>query len=720
MLKFHTLGVRQKILLAFGAACMTVVIFTGVVTELQLVSIERSARLEARNLAMSMAYAAASRLGTLQQYIEGLDGIYKRDIFVVDTHKKTIADVVPSEIGEPYADDPDNEVGRTIADGQVRMFVEKSGQHPGSAKQIVVPIHQGGRAGAPIVGAVVLEYSNIQDELLRDSLTQIYVVAGAGLLCVVLIGVCGNGLGVSILNRLKRFQSGVERIAGGHYDVRLPVSVHDEIGVLQTAFNVMAEDLAANRDQLTLEMENTRAAARQVEHLAHHDKLTNLANRALFSRLLERALLDARRHGRHLAVMFVDLDRFKNINDTLGHDAGDELLREVAARLLSTLRASDLVARLGGDEFVILLSDVADEQGLATVAQQLLAAVAQPCVIQGQEFRVTASIGISTFPIDGIDEPTLMKHADIAMYRAKEEGKNTFAFYAEEFNKHSVERLAFESSLRHALEAGQFEVHYQPKVDCHDGCMTGVEALLRWSHPDLGMVPPVKFIPIAEETGLIVPLGRWVLETACRQQVAWRRLGMPPLRMAVNLSTRQFDDDNLLADVKAVIAATGIDPACLEIEITESMLVRDARRATEVLTAFKALGIRLSVDDFGTGYSSLSNLKRFPVDTIKVDRSFIRDLSSDHEDQAIAQAIISMGRTLGMTVIAEGVETHEQVEFLRVWGCDEIQGFYYSKALPAQAIAELVKAHPSGVLPGKDVVQVLRTRSPDSAFMAMM
>jgi len=717
MRKIGDIGVRPKIMLTFAAACLTVVALTATVTKLQFIAIERSAELEARHLATSMAYAAALHPQGLQRYIQGLDGLYKRDILFVDTHKKTIADVVPTDLGKTYSDDPDNEVGRTLADGQVRMFVEKTGPHPDAAKLIVVPIYQSGQAGTPIVGAVVLEYSNIQEELQRASQWQIYSAAAAGLVCMLLIGVFGNRLGTSLLKRLKRFQTGVERIAEGHYDVRLPVSANDEIGVLQATFNTMAQDLAASRAKLLVEREKEMAAARQIEHLAYHDELTGLANRALFSRLLQQSLLEARRYSRPLAIMFVDLDRFKNINDTLGHGAGDELLKEMAARLKATLRASDAVARLGGDEFVILLPGVADMDGLAAAAQKILAAVGRSYAAEGQEFRVTASIGISMFPVDGIDEPTLMKHADIAMYQAKEEGKNTFAFYADELNKHSVERLAFESSLRRALEENQFEVHYQPKVDCQSGQMTGVEALLRWRHPDLGMVPPSQFIPIAEETGLIVALGKWVLETACRQQVAWCRSGLPTLRMAVNLSARQFGDESLLKDVSHVLSSTGIDPAQLEIEITESMLMRNVKRATEVLQAFKALGIRLSVDDFGTGYSSLSNLKRFPVDTIKVDRSFIRDLPSDEEDKAIANAIIAMGRTLGLTVVAEGVETHAQMAFLRDGGCDEIQGFYYSKAVPAAGIAELVRTHPFAILSGRDVVQTPRARSPDSAFM---
>ena len=712
-----TMSVRLKIMMTFAAACVTIIMFTLAVTRLQLSAVERSSQLEAKNVAQSMAYNAATQPQSLQRYVEGMDTLYRRDLFIVDTHRKTIADIVPSEIGDTYADDPGDEVGRTISDGQVRMFVEISAQHPGGARQIVVPIRKDGRVEGSIAGAVILEYSNIYDELLHASMWELYAVAAAGLFSALLVGIFGVRLGNSISARLTHLQAGVERVASGQYDARLAVDARDEIGALQASFNVMATDLSASRTNLLAKMEEEKASAQKIEHLAYYDNLTGLANRALFSRLLAHELLEARRYNRQLAVMFVDLDRFKNINDTLGHEAGDALLKEVAERLKSTLRASDAVARLGGDEFVILLPNLNAEEQLATVAQKILAAVAQPYLSHDQEFRVTASIGISTYPGNGVDEPTLMKHADIAMYQAKEDGKNTFAFYTDELNKHSIERLAFESSLRHALENRQFEVHYQPKVECRTGRMTGVEALLRWNHPDLGWVPPSKFIPIAEETGLIVALGRWVLETACRQQVAWCKQGLPSFRMAVNLSARQFGDDHLLTDVGSVLESTGIDPEALELEITESMLMHNVRKASEVLTAFKKLGIRLSVDDFGTGYSSLSNLKRFPVDTIKVDRSFVRDLPDDEEDKAIADAIITMGKSLGMTIVAEGVETQAQASFLREHGCDEIQGFFYSKAISATAVVELLKSRPSAVLSGCDVVPTPRGRTAESAFL---
>ena len=460
-----------------------------------------------------------------------------------------------------------------------------------------------------------------------------------------------------------------------------------------------------------------RESAARSEYLAYNDSLTKLPNRSMFSKLLNQAICLAERDRKQLAVLFVDLDRFKNVNDTLGHEAGDMLLQEMAARLKSCVRASDSVARLGGDEFVLMVPSLNGTQQLVTVARNILAAVARPFTLRGHDFHVTASVGISVYPIDGDDERALMKNADIAMYQAKEEGKNTFSFYSAELNTHSMERLVFESSLQRALEAQQLQVHYQPKVDCQTGRMTGVEALLRWNHPDLGPVPPAKFIPVAEETGLIVAMGCWVLRTACLQHVAWREMGHPPLRVAVNLSARQFYDDDLLSDVRSILVETRMNPAFLELEITESMLMRNVEKAREVLVAFKTMGIRLSLDDFGTGYSSLSNLKRFPIDTIKVDRSFIRELAASEEDRAITDAVIAMGKTLNMTIVAEGVETQGQIDFLKAHDCDECQGFYFSKAVPSAAIAELLRTKPWAGPPDQAADWGVAREYPDSAFM---
>lgn len=451
----------------------------------------------------------------------------------------------------------------------------------------------------------------------------------------------------------------------------------------------MSRKLMLSRQRI---VEEQVAHAAQVEYLAYHDSLTTLPNRSLFSKLLGQSVNQAHRHNRRLAVLFLDLDRFKNVNDTLGHEAGDQLLQEVAARLQTCLRDSDIVARLGGDEFVALLPELNEEKYAATVAQKILTAVARPYVLVGQEYRVTASVGISIYPQDGLDEQTLKENADIAMYKAKELGKNNFQFYSEKLNASSLERLNLESGLRHALEQNEFQLHYQVKRDIRSGRITGVEALLRWQHPDLGTVAPMQFIPVAEETGLIVPIGKWVLRTACQQNVAWQKQGLPPLVMAVNLTSRQLADEHLLRDLTAILADTAIDAHLLELEITESLLMRDFEKTLRILTGLKSIGVRIAIDDFGIGYSSLATLKRFPLDTIKIDRSFIRDVASVAEDKDLTEAIIAMGRALSLTVVAQGVETKEQADFLRRNDCDEFQGFYLNKPEPADQIAALLQS----------------------------
>jgi diguanylate cyclase (GGDEF)-like protein len=450
----------------------------------------------------------------------------------------------------------------------------------------------------------------------------------------------------------------------------------------------LSEQLASSRRQAA---EGQVAYAKRVEYLAYHDGLTDLPNRSLFSRLLIQSIKHASRYERQLAVLFLDLDRFKHVNDTLGHEAGDQLLKEVATRLKTCLRDSDSVARLGGDEFVALLPELNEQADVALVARKILAALAQPFVLLGQEFRITASVGISCYPQDGLDEQTLTKNADIAMYKAKEEGKNNFQFYSEKMHTESLERLTLESALRNALERREFQLHYQTKREIRSGRITGLEALLRWQHPDLGLVAPMRFLPIAEETGLIVPIGKWVFRTACLQTVAWQNQGLPHLSMAINLTARQFLDEHLLRDLLTIFEETGMDPRLLELEIHESLLMRDVAKTLRILAALKAEGIRIAVDDFGIGYSSLGTLKQFPLDTIKIDRTFIRDVTSVPADKALTEAIIAMGRTLSLTVVAQGVETKEQADFLRKNACDEFQGFYLNRPLPEDQIADLLR-----------------------------
>jgi diguanylate cyclase (GGDEF)-like protein len=445
------------------------------------------------------------------------------------------------------------------------------------------------------------------------------------------------------------------------------------------------------------ESEAKLAYALRVEHLAYHDSLTALPNRSLFNRLLTQALREAQRYNKQLAVAFIDLDQFKLINDTIGHEAGDQLLSEVANRLTGCVRESDTIARLGGDEFVLLLTELREEKYAATVAQKIVSVLAKPFVLLGQEFTVTASIGISTYPLDGRDERTLMKNADIAMYHAKEAGKNNFRFYCARLNANSLERLTMESNLRHALERNEFELYYQAKRDLRNDRITGAEALLRWRHPELGIVPPMQFISVAEDTGLIVPIGKWVLQSACQQSVAWQRQGLPRLNIAVNLTTRQFYDEHLLRDIAAILASTGMHPELLELEIHESLLIHDIGKTLHIMAGLKALGVRIAIDNFGAGYSSLASLQPFPLDTIKIDRSFIREVATPGQDGDVTAAIIAMGKSLSLTVVAQGVETKDQADFLREHACIECQGFYFNKPLSKQQFTELLYAQKSDV-----------------------
>lgn len=428
----------------------------------------------------------------------------------------------------------------------------------------------------------------------------------------------------------------------------------------------------------------------QLQYLAHHDALTTLPNRVLFTDRLDQSLARAHWHERAVAVLFLDLDRFKVINDTLGHDIGDRALQALSERLQDCIREGDTVARLGGDEFAIVLEDVATADDVAPTARKILDVLSQPFLLDKHEFILTTSIGISLFPIDGKDTQTLLKHADIAMYRAKELGRNTYQFYSADMSAKAFERLNLEINLRHALEREEFVLYYQPQQNLADGRIFGVEALIRWQHPDLGLISPADFVPLLEETGLIIPVGEWVLHTACLQARAWNDSGLKPLRMSVNLSGRQTNNSNFIATVEQVLKDSKLDPALLELEMTESILMHNVQTTIKTLATISEMGIRLAIDDFGTGYSSLSYLKRFPIDTLKIDRSFIHDLTQDPDDATLVEAIIAMGRALNLNIIAEGVETEEQVEFLHAHNCDNIQGFLFSQPLPAKEITTLL------------------------------
>jgi diguanylate cyclase (GGDEF)-like protein/PAS domain S-box-containing protein len=436
-----------------------------------------------------------------------------------------------------------------------------------------------------------------------------------------------------------------------------------------------------------------KVAEQRIRHMAQHDDLTGLPNRSLIRDRLDQAILDARRKGRCVAVAFIDLDSFKLVNDGLGHNAGDELLKVVGARMLDCVRRHDTLGRFGGDEFVIVLSDLDDNPlAITPVLEKIRQAVAEPVLLEGQEVQVSCSMGVVMYPRDGDDPNTLMMNADAAMYRAKEMGSNNFQFYTREMNASLEQKLVLLEGLRNALEEQQFTLLYQPKVDLRSGLILGVEALIRWHHPEHGMISPLRFIGLAEESGLIVAIGEWVLQSACRQAAAWRAAGLAPVSVSVNVSPRQFEEKRLVERVAQALQDSALPPGDLELEVTEGLIMRDLAQAVGKMRELKAMGVSLSIDDFGTGYSSLSALKSFPISRLKIDKSFVSELADNPDDQAIALAVISLGHKLNLRVIAEGVETEQQRRFLRENDCDEMQGYLFSRPLPPAEVATLLRA----------------------------
>jgi diguanylate cyclase (GGDEF)-like protein/PAS domain S-box-containing protein len=455
--------------------------------------------------------------------------------------------------------------------------------------------------------------------------------------------------------------------------------IHDQHG-LATGAVIVFHDVSV-----------ARAMGAEMSHMAQHDTLTNLPNRTLLQDRLTQAIATASRNDSRIAVLFLDLDGFKHINDSLSHATGDRLLQAVAKRLLAAVRTSDTVCRLGGDEFVILLSEVAHAGDAGVKAGKILSALSAPFEMEQNTLRITGSIGVSTCPEDGQSAELLIRNADLAMYQAKEKGRSNYQFYEKGMNVRAVERQSIEGDLRCALEKDEFVMHYQPKIDLKTGAITGVEALIRWNHPERGLVGPLQFISIAEDCGLMLPIGKWVLRESCRQAKAWQDAGLPPVEMAVNVSSVEFRNDEFLKGISTILKETGLEPRYLELELTESVLMQHAEFSVPVLQKLKAMGVRLAIDDFGTGYSSLSYLRQFPIDTLKVDQSFIHEINDDTDDATIISAVINMGCRMKHRVIAEGVETAEQLAFLRAHGCDEGQGYYFGRPMPGVETAKLLE-----------------------------
>jgi diguanylate cyclase (GGDEF)-like protein len=486
-----------------------------------------------------------------------------------------------------------------------------------------------------------------------------------------------------------------------HVDVFLEWYQWLWLALILPAFAMVGARISELRARILRSNEELTNALSTIQTMATHDSLTGLPNRVSLAELLNHAISRAERARGNVSVFFIDLDHFKAINDSLGHTCGDQLLREVGRRIADTLRDSDLVARLGGDEFVVMVEDAGNEESQKALAAKIIAAVSAPLRLLAHEVTITASIGIASYPVDGADTATLLANADLAMYRAKDQGRQRAAIYSPELGENAQERFEIEKDMRHAIEAGEFHLYYQPKLDFGHGRMLGVEALIRWHHPKLGVLGPDRFIPIAEETNFIVPLGEWVIEQACKQARAWHDSKLPAFTIAVNLSAKQIADEALTQKLDAVLRRTGANPAMIELEITETAVMKNVEDAIRLLESLRGLGVKLSIDDFGTGYSSLSYLKRLPVDILKVDRAFVRDLPHNRDDLAITRAVIAMAHGLSMRVVAEGVEDSGQYEALRAEGCDEYQGYYCNAAMAGHELEALIRTHGLNLPVGK-------------------
>jgi diguanylate cyclase (GGDEF)-like protein/PAS domain S-box-containing protein len=456
--------------------------------------------------------------------------------------------------------------------------------------------------------------------------------------------------------------------------------IHDRLGGVIGAVMV-AHDVTVARE-----------LARRLARLALHDSLTDVPNRTLLGDRLDQAMMRAHRTGSSVAMLYIDLDRFKHINDSLGHAVGDQLLKSVAYRLQSCVRSSDTVSRQGGDEFLVLLADVVQPHDAALCAEKIITALEAPHRIGGHDLRITASIGIATYPGDASDADTLLRNADFAMYQAKYTGRNNYQFFRPEMNANALERQSVETDLRQAVARQEFLLNYQPKVDLATGRVVGVEALIRWQRPRHGVILPARFIPIAEESGLILPIGRWALDSACQQARAWQDEGLPPVSVAINVSAVELRAKDFLSSVQQILEHTRLEPRFLELELTETFMMQDWKSIAEILRALKGLGVRIALDDFGTGYSSLSYMKRFPIDSLKIDQSFVRDMTTDSDDASIVSAVINMGRSLNMRVVAEGIQTRDQFEFLKDRHCPEGQGYFFAPPVPAAQLTELLAA----------------------------
>jgi len=606
-----------------------------------------------------------------------LKGLSVSKVEVYDMGGRTVFSTDPKQIGEDRSDNAGFRQARSgVATSELTHRDEFSGLEGVIENADLLSTYIPVRRSDGAISAIFQVYDDVTPFLARIERMQWLVVVGVFVMLCVLYGVLfvivrhADG----VIQRQYRQRDAAER------------ALKRAQRTLEQRVEQRTLELARVNAGLQAEVAERRLADQRVVHMAHHDALTGLPNRTLFADRVGQAIARAHRRDGKIAVLFLDLDRFKNVNDSLGHAIGDLLLTAVAERLTHCLRDEDTAARLGGDEFIISLPDVADAGEAARVAARILAELAKPFTIADHQLHADGSIGIALYPADGDSAETLMRNADTAMYHAKESGRANYQFFSAQMTERVSRRLSTETDLRRALEHGEFALHYQPLIDLGASRVSGAEALLRWPQNEHRLMSPAEFIPIAEDTGLIIPLGEWVLLEACSQAQAWQARH-PGLRIAVNLSARQFRQKDLIGMIERVLGETGLAPTLLELELTESMLMHHAEETVGILTRLDEMGVRLAIDDFGTGYSSLSYLKRFPIHSLKVDRSFVRDISTDPDDAAIVTAIVAMARSLNLDVTAEGVETEEQATFLRSLACHQAQGYYFGRPMPAQEFA---------------------------------